>query len=142
MISPGVNNFFIESGSPHSIGLANNMTVPSPGFDENPLIRNTKRFHGAGLQGCGKCGMGGLTFDGSGFLGTGLFSGDISTWGASEAVAAMIGAYAVYSMFYQAKQTKYRAQSAMGRRRKRRAKELRDKAKRLEDKGTSSLFWD
>lgn len=77
-------------------------------------------------------GLGGLTFDGTGLFGTGLFSGDISTWGISEAAAGLIGAYALYAMFYQGKQTKYRAEAAAGRRRKRRAAKYREKAKRLE----------
>jgi hypothetical protein len=140
MIIDGVDNRFLESSSPHSLGLKNNMTIPNPGFDSNPLLINQKRFWGAGMQGCGNCGMGGLSFDGTGFLGTGLFSGDISTWGIAEGLASMIGVYAVYSMFHQAKQTKYRATAAMGRSRKKRAASYREKARKLEEKGTSSLF--
>jgi hypothetical protein len=140
MISDGVDNLFTISVSPHSIGLQNNMTVPNPGWDQNKLIKTTKNNLAAGLQGCGNCGMGGLSFDGTGFLGTGLFSGDVTTWGVAEAIAGMIGMYAVYSMFYQAKQTKYRATAAMGRSRKKRAASYRAKAKKLEEKGTSSFF--
>lgn len=84
--------------------------------------------------GCGK-GMGGLTFDGTGLLGTGLFAGDISTWGWEEMILVPVIGYAVYAMFFQAKQTKYRLEAAGGRRRKRRAARLRAKAKRLEEAG-------
>jgi hypothetical protein len=80
--------------------------------------------------------MGDLSFDGTGLFGTGLFGGDISTWGWPEAVAGLIGVYAVYSMFFQAKQTKYRVEMAAGRRRKRRATKYRAKAKRLEEATT------
>lgn len=41
---------FIQSTAPHSLGLANAMTIPSPGFDTNPLMINQKRNWGAGQQ--------------------------------------------------------------------------------------------
>ncbi len=130
MLAPA-NNLFIESASPHSLGLKNNMTIPSPGFDQNPLMIEQKRFWGAGLRG--------LTFDGTGFLGTGLFSGDITTWGVSEMVFGLVGMYAFYSMFFQAKQTKYRLEMGASRRRKSKAASLRAKAKRLEEQ-TTGIF--
>jgi len=56
---------------------------------------------GCGCAGtdCG-CGMGGLTMDGTGLLGTGLFSGgmDLSTWGVGEYVVAAFAVYAVFSL--------------------------------------------
>ena len=125
------NNVFTESGSTHSLGLKNNMTVPSPGFDSNPLMISNKKAWGAGLRG--------LTFDGSGLFGTGLFSGDFTTWGVSEIVASAIGAFALYSMFHQTKQTKYRLEMGAGRRRKSKAAKLRTKAKELEDQ-TTGIF--
>jgi hypothetical protein len=134
---------FEESTSPHSIGLQNAMTVPSPGFDSNPLMIEQKRFWGGGLQGlgCGKCrnGISGLSFDGSGLFGTGLFSGDINTWGIEEAIAAAIGMYAIYAMFYQAKQTKYRLEGTRRRQRVSKAKKLRERAKKLEEQ-TTGIF--
>jgi hypothetical protein len=140
MITEGVDNRFIESSSPHSLGLQNDVTISTPGFDSNPLMVNQKRFWGAGLQGPGCCkGLGGLTFDGSGLFGTGLFSGDVSSWGVSEVLASMVGMYAFYSMFYQAKQTKYRIEGARRRQRVSKAKRLRERAKRLEEK-TVGLF--
>jgi hypothetical protein len=125
------DNLFVETQSPHSLGLKNSMTIPSPGFDQNQLMINEKRFWGAGLQG--------LSFDGSGLFGTGLFAGDIATWGVSEFIFGLIGAYAVYAMFHQTKQTKYRLEMGAGRRRKSRAKKLREKAKRLEEQ-TEGIF--
>jgi len=80
-----------------------------------------------------------LTFDGTGILGTGLFSGNIEDWGVSEILLSMVGAYAVYAMVFQAKQTKYRMEAGARRRRVSRAKSLREKAKRLEDK-TEGIF--
>jgi hypothetical protein len=122
------DNRFGESTSPHSLGLRNNMTIPTPGWDSNPLMINEKRFWGAGMQG--------LTFDGTGLLGTGLFSGDITTWGFPELIVGIIGVYAVYSMFFQTKQLKREATSrlyARGKtRRTSRAARLRAQADRLE----------
>lgn len=148
MLIPSDNRLGLST-SPHSLSNANSLTVPGWG-DNNYWINSTKNWNGAGMQGlgCAKSGCGGgccgggmrgLTFDGSGFLGTGLFSGDISTWGISEIIFGLIGAYAVYAMFYQAKQTKYRAEISAGRRRKRRAVSLRAKAKQLEEQ-TEGIF--
>jgi hypothetical protein len=135
MLAPA-NNRFAESLSPHSMGLRNDMTIPNPGFDSMANLANDKLWSGASPQG----GMGGLTFDGSGLLGTGLFSGDISTWGISELLASFIGAYAVYSMFFQVGQTKVRLQGSAQRRRVKRAKRLREKAKKLEAQQFGSIF--
>lgn len=85
-------------------------------------------------------GMSGLTFDGTGLFGSGLFSGDITTWGIPEGVAALFGAYAIYAMFFQAKQTKYRLEGAAQRRRKARAAKYRAKAKKLEEKELGGIF--
>ena len=148
MLVTNIDNRFIQSESPHSLALQNNVTTPAPGFDSMPLIRNQKLFMGAGLQGCGcgcnskgPChGISGLSFDGTGLLGTGLFSDDFSTWGIPEIVVSAIGLFAVYSMFHQGKQTQARALSALGRRRRAKASKLRARAKALEEKGTSSFF--
>lgn len=134
MIANGVDNRFVESSSPHSLGLQNNMTIPSPGFDQNAAMIREKKYWGATSRG-----FGGLSFDGTGLLGTGLFSGDIATWGIGEVVCSLIGAYAIYAMFFQAKQTKYRLEGSARRRRVSRAKSLREKAKRLEEQ-TEGIF--
>ena len=128
------DNRIAISKSPHSLGVQNNLTIPSPGFDENPLIINEKRWLGAGMQG-----LGGLTFDGTGLFGTGVFSGDIWSWGVTEVVFGLIGIYSFYAMFHQAKQTKYRAEMSAGRRRKSKAVRLRARAKKLEEK-TTGIF--
>jgi len=80
------NNQIEVSKSPHSLGVQNNMTIPSPGFDENPLIIGEKKALAAGLQGCSGLGCLGLSglMDGTGLLGTGLFVGDSSNWGGME----------------------------------------------------------
>ena len=135
MLAPA-NNKFNESLSPHSMGLSNDMTIPSPGFDSMANLGRDKLWSGASPQ----SGMGGLTFDGTGLLGTGLFSGDFTTWGVSELVASLFGAYALYSMFYQTKQTKYRLEQGAHRRRKSKAASYRAKAKRLEEKEVGGIF--
>lgn len=92
----------------------------------------------------GRSGLADLSADGTGWFGSGLF-GD--NWGMPELVAggliALVGAYAFYAMFHQAKQTKYRAEAAAGRRRKKRASAYREKAKRLEAQttGFGGLFF-
>jgi len=153
----GHDNRLGLSTSPHSLSNVNSLTVPGWG-DNNYFIKNQKAWNGAGFQGIpgmgsgvgkcassgctGKCcggGMNGLSFDGTGFLGTGLFSGDISSWGFGEIIFGLIGAYAIYSMFFQAKQTKYRMEMGAGRRRKRRAASMRVKAKQLEEQ-TTGIF--
>ena len=55
--------------------------------------------------GCaGRCNQGlmGLTMDGTGLLGTGLFAGgfNVSTWGPAEVVTAAAGVYVLYSVFF------------------------------------------
>jgi hypothetical protein len=107
------------------------MTISTPGFDKNPLMINQKKYWGGGLRG--------LSFDGTGLLGTGLFSGDFTIWGWGELLFGAIGVYAIYSMFYQTKQTKYRMEIGAGRRRKRRAVSLRARAKELEEQ-TEGIF--
>ena len=62
MLVDGVDNRFLESSSPHSLGLKNNMTIPNPGWDSNPLMINQKKFwgeQGTYGMGCGSCGMSG-----------------------------------------------------------------------------------
>ena len=60
-----------------------------------------------GKQDCGCGGMGALTMDGTGFLGTGLFSGgfDLSTWGIGEYGVLALGAFTLYSLMQTTKQT-------------------------------------
>ena|ERR1700690_1485983 len=122
---------FTESQSPHSIGLQQALTTPSPGFDQNPFVISQKRLMSRGLQG--------LSFDGTGLFGTGLFSGDWTTWGVAELICTAIGVYAIYSMVHQTKQTKYRLEMGAGRRRKSKAVKLRAKAKQLEEQ-TTGIF--
>ena len=114
------DNNFRESTITHSLSLQNAMQVPAPIWDENILMRQAK-------SGVGRGGMSGLSFDGTGFLGTGLFSGDMSTWGIGEIVFGVVGIYAIYAMFFQVKQTKYRMEISAGRRRKRKAISLRER---------------
>ena len=83
-------------------------------------------------------GIGDLSFDGSGMFGSGLFG---NNWGWPEVVAGLFGTYALYSMFHQTKQTKYRVEMAAGRRRKRKAARLKEKAKRLEAQTTGFGFF-
>lgn len=128
------DNLFLETSSPHSLGLKNNMTIATPGFDSNPLMINQKKDWGAGNNNTVKAGLQGLTFDGTGLLGTGLFSGDITTWGMPEILAGAVGAYALYSMVHQTKQTGYRLEQGARKRRVSKASRLRQKAKSLEDK--------
>jgi hypothetical protein len=129
------NNTFVISSSPHSLGLQNNITVPSTWGDSNPLIALEKAALASGVQGAGitkPFGMGTLAFDGTGLFGTGLFSGDVTTWGMPELVAGLFGMYALYSSFHQAKQHKYRWEAGKNRRTKSKAAKYRAKAKALE----------
>jgi hypothetical protein len=129
------DNRFGPTPNEHSIANRLAMNIPNPGWDENPLIQTMKANLESGFQGYGK-GISGLTFDGTGLLGTGLFSGDVTTWGIPEAVTGLVGIYAVYAMFFQAKQTKYRLEAVAGRRRKRKAAKYRAKAQQLEAQTT------
>lgn len=82
-------------------------------------------------------GMSGLTMDGTGIAGTGLFNSDMSTWNVEWWILLLgvpIFALMVYSTAHQAGQTKLRAGSAAKRRRKGRAAKLRARAKRLEER--------
>jgi hypothetical protein len=89
-------------------------------------------------------GVSGLTFDGTGLFGTGLFSSDLSNWGWSEIIFGVLGIYGIYATFFRAKQQvkagylglEGRAQ----RRRVARAAKYRAKAKRLEAKGLGGIF--
>lgn len=131
------DNTFKVSASPHSLGLQNNMTVPSTWGDTNPLIALEKSALASGVQGVNKgfpYGMSGLTFDGTGLLGTGLFSGDYTTWGVPELVAGLFGAYALYSSFHQAKQHKYRWEAGKTKRTRSKITKYKTKAKQLEAK--------
>src|ERR1035437_8293114 len=104
MITTAPVNFH-ESTSPHSLGLQQAMTISTPGFDKNPLMINQKKYWGGGLRG--------LSFDGTGLLGTGLFSGDFTTWGWSELLFGSIGAYAFYTMFLHTKQVQERVSTVL-----------------------------
>lgn len=96
------NQSFIESSSPHSIGLANNVTIPNPGWDSNPLLLTEKQLNGRSASN-GFSGLGAL-FDGTGFLGTGLFVTG-QPWGVGE--YGLI-ALAVYLVFFQGQNKRYR----------------------------------
>ena len=169
MIVPHYQNWR-TSTLPFSISLANRVNTgvsfdtPSGGIAERQRwasrgFQGVFAGHGPRVQypggsgmdgmgchcGCGGAcghshGMGGLTFDGTGLLGTGLFSGDWTTWGIPEAVTGLIGAYAFYAMFMQAGQTKTRLEGAAQRRRRSRAARDRAKAKALEEKGFGGIF--
>jgi hypothetical protein len=157
------NQDWRTSALPFSLSLANTVNTGTSFDTASHAIANTKawatrglqgygprqQYRGAGLDGhchcggtCGGCsgGMGSLTFDNTGLFGTGLFSGDPTTWGWEEILVGGIGAYAVYAMFFQAKQTKYRLEGAAQRRRKSRAVRLRARAKALEDKPLGGIF--
>jgi hypothetical protein len=159
------NQNWRTSPLPFSLSLANTVTTGTSFDTASHAVANTKawaaagfrgfgprmQFTGAGMDGlgshchcggtCGHCGgLGGLTFDGTGLFGTGLFSGDPTTWGIPEVIAGGIGAYALYAMFFQAKQTKYRLEASAQRRRKTKAAKYRAKAQRLEAKGLGGIF--
>lgn len=80
-------------------------------------------------------GVSGLTFDGSGLLGTGIFGN--GPWDWSEWLILAIGAYALFSIFYTtqetAKKTTQKAASAFEGRRRSRAAKLRAQAKQIEE---------
>ena len=65
--------------------------------------------------------MSGLTMDGTGLLGTGLFTGgmDLSTWGAGEVAVLALGAFALYSMMSTTRRGAQRAGATARRIRKR-----------------------
>lgn len=148
------DNSFNMSHSPHSLGLSHSLTVPMPGWDSNANLIREKLWLGAGMGGFHSQpnepnyprqthpgeGFGGLNFDGTGLFGTGLFSGDVTTWGVSEVVFGLIGVYAIYSMFFQAKQTNIRLQASAHRRRKSKVGKLREKAKKLEEQEVGGWF--
>jgi len=99
-------------------------------------------------SGPGCCGMGALTMDGTGLLGTGLFAGglDLSTWGTGELVVAGLGLFILYSVFSTTSRAASSVSSGVYRvrkgvkglskigekRRKAKAEKLREEARRLE----------
>jgi hypothetical protein len=138
---------------PFSLALQNTVNTGVSWSSPSNAVRNSQWWAARGFQGLGQCpsgcspgcrcksGLGDLSFDGTGLLGTGLFSMDPSTpWGIPELVAGLIGAYAFYSMFMQTKQTKYRLEAGAQQRRKSKAARLRAKAKALEDRGLGGIF--
>lgn len=132
MLIYGVDNDFTESSSPHSIGLKNNLTIPNPGWDTNPLMINQKRYWGASALGCCK--------------GMGLFETlDPTQWGIGEIAVLVIGSYALYSMVSTTRRGVRQAgptlAAAAGRRRKAKAARLRAQAKKLEESGYSYRFF-
>lgn len=132
MLTPG-NKALQVSSNPHSLSVQGAVTTPS--YDSY-WIANQKKWNAAGMQG-----MGSLNMDGSGLFGTGLFGNDPSMWGIPEMMAGVLGIYAIYAMFFQAKQTKYRLEMAAGRRRKSKAAKLRAKAKSLEGQTEGLRFF-
>jgi hypothetical protein len=83
------------------------------GIDDEDSIEN--RLTDCGYAGGKGCGVSGLTFDGTGLLGSGLFAGDVSTWGAAEYAALAFGAYMLYSIVFTTKAGLRRAQTIPGR---------------------------
>ena len=157
---------------PYSLALANTVNTGGSFSTSSGAVRNSKiwasagfrglgpvlTFRGAGMDGMGcGCGCGGgcggragrglsgLTFDGTGVLGTGLFcwppSADGScSWGIAELILGAMGLYAVYSMFRQTKVFHTELEGAAQRRRKRRAAKYRQRAKALEEKPLGGIF--
>jgi hypothetical protein len=124
MIVNGVNNAFVESQSPHSMGLQNALTIPNPGFDQNPLMANDKLWAGQN-DGFSRGGLRGLTFDGTGLLGTGLFASmDPTTWGA-EWFVVLFGVWMLFSTFHTTKQAVSYAKDIPKQRRKKKAEYYR-----------------
>ena len=75
---------------------------PNPGWDSNPLLLTEKQLNGRSASN-GFSGLGAL-FDGTGFLGTGLFVTG-QPWGVGE--YGLI-ALAVYLVFFQGQNKRYR----------------------------------
>jgi hypothetical protein len=80
----------------------------------SPFAFTTPQYLSAGGRGlgCADCGcsgcnggMGALTFDGTGLWGSGLFSGDMSTWGAGEYGVLALGAFVLYSVVFTSRRT-------------------------------------
>jgi hypothetical protein len=124
------DNRFGISDSPHSMGLRNNLTIPGPGWDTNPLILSEKATWSRGFSG--------LSMDGTGLFGTGLFAGDSSQWGTGELVFGAIGFWMVSILFSQTKKDISSVKRGLVRsaqdRRYEKAKSLRAEAKRLQMK--------
>lgn len=78
---------------------------------------------GLGCACGGSCceGLGGLTFDGTGLLGSGLFSGgmDLSTWGAAEYTLLAGVAYMLYATVFTTKAAARKVATIPGRVKKR-----------------------
>ena len=72
-------------------------------------------------------GLGTFTMDGTGLLGTGLFSGglDFSTWGAGEYITILGGIWVLYSVFHTTGQAASYAAGTRSRYRKRKAEGYR-----------------
>jgi hypothetical protein len=81
-------------------------------------------------------GLGSFTMDGTGLLGTGLFSGglDLSTWGAGEWITILAGVWVLYSVFHTTAGAARYAAGAPGRRRQKKAAALRLEAATLSKK--------
>lgn len=103
-----VNQFPCAYGQVYDPGSALPMVLQSAGMsglglylpaDYSPYPEML-RPKGLGCGCAGGCGLFGLTMDGTGLLGTGLFSGgaDLSTWGIGEYAVLAFGAYAVWSL--------------------------------------------
>jgi hypothetical protein len=78
--------------------VASRFTVP-----QNPIVKNL--MTGMGMGCCDSCsngfnssGLQGLTMDGTGLAGTGLFAGDMSTWGMGEYATIGLGLYAAFAL--------------------------------------------
>jgi hypothetical protein len=72
--------------------------------------------------GCGCAGVGDFTMDGTGLFGTGLFAGDISTWGIGEWVVIILGGYMIFSTLFTTSRGVKRVKTGYSNVKKRRAK--------------------
>lgn len=165
MIFPRQQNWR-TSTLPYSISLANDVHTGVSFDTPSRMIAESKRWATAGMQGfgarrqypnrgmdghcgcgsngnCGCSGLHGLTFDGTGLFGTGIFS-DLNPFGGNwswpEWSLVGVGVYMLYASIMQGKQTKYRLEGAAQRRRKSRAARYRAKAKKLEDAPLGGIF--
>ena len=116
---------------PMSIDDANALITNSGGMGDYvspfpfivPQYLTPGNNQGLGCACGGSCcgGLGGLTFDGTGLLGTGLFSGgtDLSTWGAGEYGVLATAAYMLYSTVFTTRAAARKVASVHGRVKKR-----------------------
>lgn len=116
------------------LGIVHPSPRPRRWWNQRPHSEAGEYQHwGMGGLGCSQ-GISGLTMDGSGLFGTGIFSNDLTTWSGWEYGLIAVGAYMLYSSFRQTKVYHTEALGFAHRRRKTRAGKLRERAKALESK--------